>query len=81
VKRILDADFRYTPSFETDIRRTFERIRRERSAPHGSHDGGGTVRRVGRDVDAQRVRRRLERGELAVEERGRHVAVLAFRKA
>jgi len=81
MKRILDADFRYTPSFETDIRRTFERIRRERSAPNGLHNNGGTALRVGCDIDAQRARRRLERGELAVEERRRHVAVLAFRKA
>jgi len=27
---ILDRSFRYRPSFATDIRRTFERIRRER---------------------------------------------------
>ena len=81
MKRILDADFRYTPSFETDIRRTFERIRRERSAPNGFHNNGGRVLGAGGGVDAQRARRRLERGELAVEERGGHVAVLAFCKA
>lgn len=29
---LLDASFRYRPSFETDIRKTFERIRRARAA-------------------------------------------------
>jgi len=30
VKSILDPTFRYTPSHATDVRKTFERIRRER---------------------------------------------------
>ena len=29
---ILDRSFRYCPSFSTDVRKTFERIRRERQA-------------------------------------------------
>lgn len=29
MKRILDPSFRYTPSYGTDLRKTFERIRRE----------------------------------------------------
>lgn len=29
-RSILDRSFRYEPSFSTDIRKTFERIRRER---------------------------------------------------
>jgi hypothetical protein len=29
---ILDRSFQYRPSFATDVRRTFERIRRERQA-------------------------------------------------
>jgi hypothetical protein len=29
MKRILDPAFRYRPSFATDVRETFERIRRE----------------------------------------------------
>ena len=34
MKRILDPQFRYVPSFETDVRKTFERLRREqREAP------------------------------------------------
>lgn len=30
MRSILDRSFRYTPSFDTDVRRTFDRIRRER---------------------------------------------------
>jgi hypothetical protein len=33
MKSILDPTFRYTPSVETDVRRTFARIRRELRAP------------------------------------------------
>ena len=29
VKSVFDASFKYTPSFDTDIRKTFERVRRE----------------------------------------------------
>ena len=32
MKRILDPSFRYRPSFATDLRKTFERVRRERHA-------------------------------------------------
>ena len=32
MKSILDPSFRYTPSSETDVRKTFERIRREQQA-------------------------------------------------
>lgn len=32
MKRILDPSFRYRPSFATDLRKTFERVRRERQA-------------------------------------------------
>ena len=28
MKHILDSDFRYRPSFDTDIKKTFEKIRR-----------------------------------------------------
>ena len=30
MKRILDPEFRYTPSYDTNVRATFERARRER---------------------------------------------------
>lgn len=32
MKSILDPSFRYTPSHATDVRKTFERILRERQA-------------------------------------------------
>ncbi len=32
MKTILDSSFRYTPSFDTDIRRTFARIREAQKA-------------------------------------------------
>jgi hypothetical protein len=35
MKRILDRSFRYVPSYATDLRKTFERVRRERQ------QGGG----------------------------------------
>lgn len=31
MKSLLDSTFRYRASFDTDLRKTFERIRRERS--------------------------------------------------
>jgi hypothetical protein len=31
-KRLFDPSFRYTPSHSTDIRKTFERVRRETEA-------------------------------------------------
>lgn len=32
MKHILDSSFRYKPSFDTDVRKTFERIRRQQQA-------------------------------------------------
>ena len=32
MKHILDSDFRYRPSFDTDIKKTFEKIRRQQQA-------------------------------------------------
>ena len=32
MKSVFDASFRYKPSFETDVRKTFDRIRREQQA-------------------------------------------------
>jgi hypothetical protein len=29
MKHILDSDFRYRPSFDTDVRRTFDKVRRQ----------------------------------------------------
>ena len=41
MKSILDRSFRYVPSHATDVRKTFERIRREREA--GQAPAGGVV--------------------------------------
>jgi hypothetical protein len=38
MKSILDRTFRYTPSFETDLRKTFARINRERRLAHSPND-------------------------------------------
>ena len=38
MKWILDPSFRYTPSHHTDIRKTFERVRRAHEAAHGAMD-------------------------------------------
>ena len=32
MKSVLDSSFEYTPSSQTDVRKTFERIRREQQA-------------------------------------------------
>ena len=40
-KSLLDPAFRYVPSHETDIRKTFERIRRELET--GEHPAPATV--------------------------------------
>jgi hypothetical protein len=84
MKRILDPDFRYQPSFATDVRQTFDRVRREQQASAALDSGddvGHAAHRIGGDVDGNRVARRLEGGELAVEQRRGHVTVLALRKA
>jgi len=33
MKHILDSDFRYRPSFDTDVRKTFEKVRRAQQQP------------------------------------------------
>ncbi|HEY3076933.1 MAG TPA: hypothetical protein VGJ74_17315 [Burkholderiales bacterium] len=38
MKRILDPEFRYRPSFDTNVRETFERARREQQAKNREHD-------------------------------------------
>jgi hypothetical protein len=38
MKSILDSSFRYTPSVDTDVRKTFERIRRELQSQAGQPD-------------------------------------------
>ena len=35
MKNVLDASFKYTPSFETDVRKTFQRVRRRQGETSG----------------------------------------------
>ena len=37
MKHILDSDFRYRPSFDTDVRKTFEKIRRQQQVREREH--------------------------------------------
>jgi hypothetical protein len=51
MKHILDSSFRYKPSFDTDVRKTFEKVRRqqqsqERDAKMESDAKAGTGTRV-----------------------------------
>jgi hypothetical protein len=47
MKHILDTSFKYTPSLETDLRKTFERLRREQRerAMHPSDAAQSTAAR------------------------------------
>jgi hypothetical protein len=45
MKSILDPTFRYTPSVQTDIRKTFARVRREQRAQQ-ARPGGDAVGRT-----------------------------------
>jgi hypothetical protein len=44
MKSILDPSFRYVPSHATDVRKTFERIRREAQAPRRPLDTVVSIR-------------------------------------
>jgi hypothetical protein len=35
MKSVFDSSFKYTPSFATDVRKTFERVRREQRQVRG----------------------------------------------
>ena len=53
MKSILDRSFCYTPSFNTDVRRTFDRIRRERREGHSIRRDGGTSSATGGSARAE----------------------------
>ena len=38
MKHILDSDFRYRPSFDTDVRKTFDKIRRQQQTQTRDRD-------------------------------------------
>jgi hypothetical protein len=46
LKSILDPAFRYVPSIETDVRKTFERIRREQREQTGTTSNRGAATNV-----------------------------------
>lgn len=58
MKSILDPSFRYTSSLHTDVRKTFQRIRREQQlntpSPVVLGDGGGNVLAIQRRSVSQR---------------------------
>jgi hypothetical protein len=56
VKRILDPEFRYRPSYDTDVRATFERARREReqSKDHAKEEQRESALRLVRAAPALR---------------------------
>ena len=54
MKRILDPAFRYRPSYATDIRETFARVRREREAADAKAERPAQV-----NVRAIKLERRL----------------------
>jgi hypothetical protein len=43
MKHILDQDFEYTPSFETDIRKTFERVQKNQQPEQGNKSRQGST--------------------------------------
>jgi hypothetical protein len=43
MKHILDSDFQYRPSFATDVKKTFEKIRRQQQARDRSQTKPGNA--------------------------------------
>jgi hypothetical protein len=46
MKSVFDSSFKYTPSFKTDVRKTFDRIRLEQQTQIGSEDEHAQIHRV-----------------------------------
>jgi hypothetical protein len=44
MKHILDSSFRYRPSFDTDVRKTFEKVRRQQQTQSRGQTKAGEVR-------------------------------------
>jgi DNA-binding NarL/FixJ family response regulator len=70
MKSILDPSFRYTPSFETDVRKTFERIRRKQDAQIQEEqvNADPSVSRTAFELDLHVLERAVQRGELKATE-------------
>jgi hypothetical protein len=70
MRSILDSSFRYTPSSETDVRKTFERIRREQQQAQIQEEQVTQIRRYRaprlskEPFDLQLLERAVQRGEL-----------------
>jgi hypothetical protein len=43
MKHILDSDFQYRPSFATDVKKTFEKIRRQQQVRERSQSKAGNA--------------------------------------
>jgi hypothetical protein len=46
MKHILDSDFRYRPSFDTDVRKTFDKVRKQQQARDRDAEKPGAEIRV-----------------------------------
>ena len=46
MKHILDSSFRYRPSFDTDVRKTFEKVRRQQQSQSRDEAKAGSEVRV-----------------------------------
>jgi len=46
MKHILDSEFRYRPSFDTDVRKTFEKVRRQQQVREREQAKGDTETKV-----------------------------------
>jgi hypothetical protein len=46
MKSILNHSFRYTKSIDTDLRKTFARVRREQRQQAGAHEAGDSPAKV-----------------------------------
>jgi hypothetical protein len=46
MKHILDSDFHYRPSFDTDVRKTFEKVRRQQQVKERQVASGDEPPRV-----------------------------------
>lgn len=57
MKSILDRSFRYTPSAETDLRKTFARIRRDQRRGAAEPDAAPNVARLKREIGTETVKR------------------------
>jgi hypothetical protein len=56
MKSILDPSFRYVPSTQTDLRKTFARVRRELARARGPQPPSRDATRAGRVVPLARAK-------------------------